>query len=122
MRIFGVSNLKEGSYSTIQQIALDPEDLDWFVQGYIIWYKDWNEGSLDLDYISISDIFEDGWKIWECHSRIFNCLYKEGIIYDNKKGVLEIEYEEGNLIKIKFWNTKDSYLKYNKPDFIYGKY
>lgn len=78
MRIYGVSCPVDGRYDYIQQIALNLKDLDWFMQGYIIWYNDLEDNKqLDVYLGDISEFFNDDWKIWECNCRIFNCYYKK---------------------------------------------
>lgn len=116
MRIYGTSCPvgKRNTYNYIQQIALNPDDLEWFIQGYIIWYKDLEDNQpLDVYLGDISEFFVEDWKIWECCCRIFNCKFENKILsqeYENYDGVIELEYKEGKFKSLKYWKCKDDYL------------
>lgn len=118
MRIYAVSCPTDERYDYIQQIAFNPDVLDWFRQGYIVWYKDLEDNqSLDMYLGDIREFFTDKWKIWECNCRIFDCCYKNHkisqlSIYGN--GVIELEYKEGEFQELKYWKTKDDYY-HGKP-------
>lgn len=124
MRIYGVSNPHDNDlYCSIDQIALNPEYLEYFVQGYIIWYKDWNENEpLTINFNYFEEFSEEDWNIWECHTRLWHCKYENNEIIQNinYEGVIELGYEEGKFKELKYWKSEQDYLNRNITTEKYG--
>lgn len=117
MILYGISNPGIGGlYGGFDEISTYPDNLN-YVQGSIIWYQEINlDGLVPLPF-NLRDGFSSNWEIWECDCRIFNCtMDNDGILDQDKsfKGIAEIIYEEGKLIRFKYYKSNKDFSN-NKP-------